>query len=108
MYAVFGIGAFLVAYISRTTENQKQFRGNICVVFLIENTFRIILYALTGVLSGDIVKLAFLLMPFMAIGLGIGVVLSRHASERFVKKAIIVLLMLPGFSLVINNLLNLQ
>jgi uncharacterized protein len=101
---LFGIGVFLVAYISRTTNNQKQFRGNICVVFLIENTFRIILYSLTGILNLSILKQAVILLPFMVIGLSIGTVLSKKASEKLVKKAVIILLILSGISLVINNL----
>ncbi len=48
---LFGIGALLVAYTSRTTENKNQFRGNTCMVFLIESTIRIILYTVTGIIS---------------------------------------------------------
>ncbi len=30
---LYGIGALLVAYVSRTTENKNEFRGNICCIF---------------------------------------------------------------------------
>ena len=56
---LFGIGAFLAAYISRTTDNAKEFRGNLCFVFLIENTFRIILYIYTGILNLSIFNLQY-------------------------------------------------
>ncbi len=101
---LFGIGAFLVAYISRTIENQDQFKGNICVVFIVENTFRIILYSLTGILNVRILKSALLLMPFMIIGLSLGILLSNIASEKLVKKVVIILLILSGISLIINNM----
>lgn len=101
---LFGIGAFLVAYISRTIENQDQFKGNICVVFLVENTFRIIFYSLTGILNVTILKSALLLMPFMIIGLSLGIFFSNIASEKFVKKVVIILLILSGISLIINNM----
>lgn len=100
---LFGIGAILVAYISRTTQNQKQFRGNLCVVFFIENTFRIILYSFTGILTIEILKQAFLLLPFMALGLVIGVLMARKMSDHFVKRAIIILLILSGVSLIVNH-----
>ena len=100
---LFGIGAILVAYISRTTDNQNQFRGNLCIVFFIENTFRILLYSITGILSMAILKQAVLLLPFMALGLTIGILLARKMSDRFVRKAIIVLLILSGVSLIVNN-----
>lgn len=101
---LFGVGAFLVAYISRTTENQKQFKGNICVVFLVENVFRIILYSATGILNIIILKEALLLMPFMILGLGLGILLSTLVGDRIVKKVITILLIITGLSLALSNL----
>ena len=40
---LYGIGALLGAYISRVTDDSHSFKANICVVFLAENTFRIIM-----------------------------------------------------------------
>lgn len=101
---LFGVGALLVAYISRTTENQMQFRGNICAVFLIENTFRIVLYAFTGMLSPEIIKHALLLMPFMFLGLLLGGGLSKKSGEKLVRRMVILLLILSGISLILTNL----
>lgn len=101
---LFGIGALLAAYVSRTTENNSQFKGNMCVVFLVENTFRIILYSVTGILTPVIFKSALLLLPFMLIGLAAGIFLSKKISEKIVKKIVIILLVLSGLSLVINNI----
>lgn len=101
---LYGIGAFLVAYTNRTSDNQSQFRGNSCVVFLVENTFRIFLYSITGILNFMILKKAFLLLPFMVLGFSIGMILSKSSSEKFIKKAVIILLILSGISLVINNI----
>lgn len=102
---LFGVGAFLVAYISRTTENQSQFRGNICVVFFVENTFRLILYSLTGIITMEIISYTLVLFPFMLLGLGVGILLSKKLSELLVKKIVIILLMISGLTLVLNNLL---
>lgn len=101
---LFGVGAFLVAYISRTTENQSQFRGNICVVFFVENTFRLILYSLTGIITMEILSYTLVLFPFMLLGLGAGILLSKKLSEVLVKKIVIILLMISGATLVLNNL----
>ena len=103
---LFGIGALLAAYVSRTTENASQFKGNICIVFLVENTFRIILYSIIGILSFDIFKKALLLMPFMLVGLFAGMFLAQRINEKKVKKIIIVLLILSGISLIINGILT--
>lgn len=101
---LFGIGALLAAYVSRTTENNSQFKGNMCIVFLVENTFRIILYSVTGILTPEIFRSALLLLPFMLAGLIIGIYLSKKVREKIVRKIVIILLILSGLSLVINNI----
>jgi uncharacterized membrane protein YfcA len=101
---LFGVGAFLVAYISRTTDNMSEFKSNICIVFFIENTFRIIIYTITGIFTLSILKNAVIMLPVMAAGLAAGILMSRKMSERAVKRTVIVLLMLSGISLIINNL----
>lgn len=104
---LFGVGAFLVAYISRTTNNSSAFKANLCIVFMVENIFRIIIYISTGILTLTIAKQALLLMPFMLIGLFIGILLSKKISESLIKKIIIILLLLTGLSLMITNILTL-
>ena len=42
---LYGIGALMGAYVSRVTDDSHSFKANICMVFLVENTFRIIMYA---------------------------------------------------------------
>lgn len=102
---LFGIGAFLVAYIGRTTENQSQFRGNICAVFLVENVFRIILYSMNGIINNSVLLLSLKLIPVMLLGLSIGMLLSRIISEKAVKKVVVILLMISGLSLILNNII---
>lgn len=101
---LFGVGALLVAYISRTTENQNQFRGNICAVFLVENLVRFYIYISTGILTFELFKETLILYPFMIIGLFIGIILSRKLSEIIVRKIVIILLMISGVTLIINNI----
>ncbi len=104
---LFGIGAFLAAYMSRVTSDIKKFKGNLCIVFFIENTFRICLYLYMGILNFIVLKDALLLIPFMFIGLKTGLFFSNRISEKNAKNIVILLLMLSGFSLIINNLASL-
>ena len=101
---LFGIGALLAAYVSRTTSNSSSFRANLCAVFVIENTFRIIIYFLTGILSVSILKTGIMLIPFMFVGLWIGMFLAGNLNENTVKKVVIIMLILSGLSLVIHNI----
>lgn len=102
---LFGVSALLVAYVSRTTKNQSQFRANNCVVFTVENTFRLGLYLYTGILTMESVKTAFFLLPFMFLGLGIGIFFHKRLPERTAKSLVILLLIISGLSLIVNNLL---
>jgi hypothetical protein len=101
---LYGVGALLGAYMSRATEDSASFKANLCVVFFVENTLRIFLYALWGILTADILKQALLLAPFMLAGLGLGVLSSRVLDEARVKKCVTVMLMLSGAALIFNSL----
>ena len=62
---LFGVGALLAAYVSRVTEDGSSFKANISAVLIVDNTFRIVLYSVLGLLTLDTVKAALLLMPFV-------------------------------------------
>lgn len=101
---LYGIGALLAAYIGRVTDSSSSFKANICIVFIIENTFRIILYSFMGIISVDVMKYVLILIPFMLLGLFLGMKSSRVLKEKIVKKSVIVMLILSGIGLIINNL----
>lgn len=98
---LYGIGALLGAYISRVTDDSHSFKANICVVFLVENTFRIVLYGMWGILTWQTLRQVVILVPFMLAGLAGGIVSGRILSEKLVKKLVIVMLIVSGISLVI-------
>lgn len=101
---LYGIGALLAAYIGRVTDDSSSFKANICFVFIAENTFRIIMYAVMGILTQDIFKQAIILVPFMLLGLFLGMRSSKILNEKLVKKLVIVMLIVSGGALVWNNL----
>lgn len=101
---LYGIGALLGAYVNRVTDDSSSFKANICMVFWVENTFRIILYAMWGIITFDILKQAVILIPFMLTGLLLGMLSSKFLNENLVKKLVIVMLIVSGAALVINNI----
>lgn len=101
---MFGVSALLVAYVSRTTDSQSGFRANNCIVFLVENTFRIGLYLASGILTAEVLKNALRLLPFMALGLFIGIFFHKRVPERTAKLWVIGLLIFSGVSLILSNL----
>ena len=101
---LFGIGALLAAYVSRTTDENSAFCGNLCMVFIIENTFRIIFYISCGIITLSVAQQALVLIPFMLIGLGVGMLLAKVLPEKVVKQFVIVMLVLSGISLILHNI----
>ena len=101
---LYGVGALLGAYIGRTTEDLKSFKANICTVFIIENTFRIILYLFYGIITIESLKRALILSPFMLLGLGAGMLSAGKISEKIVKRIVIILLIVSGIALILANM----
>ena len=101
---IFGVGALLAAYVSRVTESDSSFKANISAVFIVDNTFRIILYKTLGLLTLGTVKSVLLLIPFALLGLFTGMKCCGHMNENNVRKITTVLLILSGISLILKNL----
>ena len=101
---LFGVGALLAAYVGRVSETGDEFKANISAVFIVENTFRIILYSVLGIITMPVVKQAVLLVPFMLAGLYAGIRSSRILNERTVRLLVIILLILSGIMMVIKNI----
>jgi len=101
---LFGVGALLAAYVSRVTENGEAFKANISAVFVVDNTFRIILYKTLGLLTLGTVKSVILLIPFVLLGLFTGMKCCGHMNEKRVHMITTILLILSGISLILKNL----
>lgn len=100
---LYGVGALLAAYMSRVTDSSQEFKANICMVFCIKNTFRIILYTILGIITPGTVRQAVVLVPVMLVGMFVGMKSGSFLNEKTVKKLVIVMLLLSGAALVITN-----
>jgi len=101
---LYGIGALLSAYFSRTTRDSHAFKGNICLVFFFENTFRVLLYIYYGIITLETAKQSLILVPAMLIGLFAGMASGKFLDEKIVKKIVIVMLIISGAALIVNSL----
>lgn len=101
---LYGVGALLGASVSRVTEDSHGFKANICVVFLVENTMRILFYGKYGILDVPAAVQAVRLAPFMLAGLYSGIVCGRKLPENAVKRAVVVMLIMSGIALILKNL----
>ena len=103
MCGLFGVGALLAAYIGRVTGTSEEFKANINAVFIVENSFRVILYAVMGIITLESLKMAALLLPFMAAGLFLGMLSAKRMDEKLVKRFIVVLLIISGVIMILKN-----
>ena len=101
---LFGVGALLSAYVGRVTEDSSSFKANMCSVFCVENTLRLILYIVWGIITLESVKQALILAPFMLLGLFVGMKSSSVLDEKIVKKAVIVMLIISGVALILTSI----
>ena len=101
---LFGVGALLGAYLSRVTDDTHAFKGNLCMVFFVENTFRVILYIASGIITFAAFKQALLLAPVMLASLWLGMKAGHIINEKTAKKIVLVMLLVSGIALIINSL----
>ena len=101
---LYGVGALLAAYMDRVTEDSHAFKGNLCFVFWIECTFRLIVYPCIGILNWQIFCQAICMIPFMVLALVFGMKCCGHLNETVIKRLVIIVLILSGIALVIQNL----
>ena len=101
---LFGVGALLAAYVSRVTDDSQSFKANISAVFIVDNTFRIILYSTLHILTLDTLKRGLILIPFVLIGLIAGMKCSSIMNKNLARKVTAVLLVISGISLVVKNI----
>ena len=100
---LFGAGALLAAYVGRTTDTADAFKANLGAVFAAENTVRIGMYCMLGIITEAALKQALILVPFMAAGMYAGMKSAAVLDEKLVKKIAILFLILSGASLILLN-----
>lgn len=101
---LYGVGALLGAYIGRVAKDASAFRANICVVFFVENTLRIVMYSAVGLLDGEMALMALSLLPAALLGLFLGAKSAGVVSEKTAKRLVMILLILSGVSLIAGQL----
>lgn len=101
---MFGVGALLAAYFSRVTEDEKAYKGSMCMIFAAENIFRVIAYSVSGLMTAAALRNAATLLPFMAAGLFLGMKCSGRINVRLMKVIVNALLLVSGVSLILSNL----
>lgn len=102
---MYGIGALLAVYVSRVTNNNREFKATICMAYIVDNIFRFILYVATEIITLQVARQAVLLLPFMLTGLFAGMKSSRYMEEKMAKRVMNIVLVISGAALIMKTAL---
>lgn len=101
---MFGVGALLAAYFARVTTDDAAYKGTMSIIFTVENFFRVVAYSVTGLLTTECFINAAMLLPFMGVGLFLGIRLSSRMNPRAMRLVITVMLLISGLPLLLTSL----
>lgn len=104
MAGLFGINMIILAYFERTAKDRNEFKSNVCFVYLLENTFRIVMYIVMGIFSVYTLKLSLVSLPAALLGLYVGGKIDSKLDEKTIKKLIIIVFIIGGLSILVKAL----
>ncbi|MGE0080093.1 MAG: sulfite exporter TauE/SafE family protein [Thiohalomonadaceae bacterium] len=100
---LFGTGGpFYVIYLGLRGLGKTEFRATIATIFLIDGAARIVGYLGAGFYGSEVLWLAGLALPLMAVGMFLGGRVHTGITQAQFQKAIGVLLLLSGTALVLR------
>ena len=99
-----GIGVLIGTYISKVTTDMRSFKANACIVFWVASTTKILSFFFLNLLTKESLLQALMLAPIALLGLWLGMKSSKIIDEARAKKMVLIMLILSGLMLVINNL----
>lgn len=99
-------GPPVVLFLSNQGVDKDVFRANLSVYAMITNIFAIVMFMLSGVITGGIVKYSFYVLPALIIGTFIGIKIASKIGEEFFKKLTIISIIVLGFITVVNVLIK--
>lgn len=103
---LYGINLFFVAYIERTGYvDREQFRGQMCFIFFIENTVRLIIYIATGIYNMFLIKIALISILGVAAGMFVGSRVDKKLSDKTVHRIIMITFIVAGLSTLVKALI---
>ncbi len=97
-------GVLVGTYLSKVTDNTRAFKANACIVYFLTDAIKIVMFIWLGVLKADILWQTLILFPIAMLGLWLGMISSKVINEGIAKKIVLVMLILSGLALTINNL----
>lgn len=104
--ALFGINLLFLVYLERTSSDRDEFRGSICLVFLIESIFRLIVYCLNGIMTPFSLQISAISIPAAMLGMWVGTQIDKRIDDTMIRKLIVYVFIIGGLSTIIKALIT--
>lgn len=102
---LFGINLLFLVYLERTAKNRGEFRGSVCLVFLVENVFRVFVYLANGIFTKSTLIFTALSLPAALIGMWVGGQIDKRMGEKSIRRLIIYVFIIGGISTFVRALI---
>lgn len=104
--ALFGINLLFLVYLERTSSDRDEFRGSICLVFLIESIFRLAVYGASDIITAFSLSIAAISLPAALIGMWIGMQIDKKTDDLLIRKLIVYVFIIGGISTILRALIT--
>jgi len=100
--AMFSVnGPPIIIYLSHVLEEKQVFRATLYSIFFADACYKMVLFTANGLLTGEVVRFALLMAPFLVAGIFAGSRLQARIDEALFRKIVAVILMVTGVMLVV-------
>jgi len=100
--AVFSVnGPPIIIYLSRVLEEKQVFRATLYGIFFADACYKVVLFTANGLLTGEVLRFALVMAPFLVAGTFAGSWLQTRMDEGLFRKIVALILMVTGVLLVI-------
>ena len=97
-------GVLVGTYLTKVTDNTQACKANACIVYFMTDCIKIAMFIWLSVFSMDILWRSITIFPIAMLGLWLGMKSSKIMNEAIAKKVVLVMLVISGIALVVNNL----
>jgi len=100
--AMFSVnGPPIIIYLSHVIEEKQVFRATLYGIFFADACYKMVLFTANGLLTGEVLRFALLMTPFLVAGVLAGSWLQTRVNEALFKKIVAVILLVTGAVLVV-------
>jgi len=100
--AMFSVnGPPIIIYLSYVLKEKQVFRATLYGIFFADACYKVALFTANGLLTGEVLRFALLMAPFLVAGIFAGSWLQKYIDQALFSKVIALILVVTGVLLVI-------